>query len=177
MLPLRSTLTRYSTSPHILFLSALPTYCPCLPAVLRQARSTRSCTTKKMKTLPKVRPKSVGNAKVHRPILDATELDFWVMEQLRALIANASANSVLDAQLRQEKTVFFLHLLGLDTTGHSYRPHSVVSRTSPLNMYVTELQRVGIHEQHSSCGQDCSRDGAITGVLLRRYRNSIRLHC
>ncbi|KAI0350922.1 PigN-domain-containing protein [Trametes cingulata] len=55
---------------------------------------------------------------------DATALDVWVLEQLRTLFHNATANPALNTRLRGEKTVFFLHLLGLDTTGHSYRPHS-----------------------------------------------------
>ncbi|KAJ8474730.1 hypothetical protein ONZ51_g7029 [Trametes cubensis] len=55
---------------------------------------------------------------------DATALDVWVLEHLRALFHNATADPTLDARLRGDKTVFFLHLLGLDTTGHSYRPHS-----------------------------------------------------
>ncbi|RPD52571.1 alkaline phosphatase-like protein [Lentinus tigrinus ALCF2SS1-6] len=55
---------------------------------------------------------------------DATALDVWVLEQLRTLLHNATSDAALDARLRGEKTVFFLHLLGLDTTGHSYRPHS-----------------------------------------------------
>ena len=48
----------------------------------------------------------------------------WVLEQLRALFHNATTDATLDARLRGDQTVFFLHLLGLDTTGHSYRPHS-----------------------------------------------------
>ena len=54
-------------------------------------------------------------------------MDIWVFEHLEALLSNATTNESLNAQLRQEKVVFFLHLLGLDTTGHSYRPHSKVN--------------------------------------------------
>ncbi|KAI0314892.1 Phosphatidylinositolglycan class N-domain-containing protein [Amylostereum chailletii] len=55
---------------------------------------------------------------------DATALDFWVLDELKTLFHNATEDPVLDAQLREGNVVFFLHLLGLDTTGHSYRPHS-----------------------------------------------------
>ncbi|OBZ74872.1 GPI ethanolamine phosphate transferase 1 [Grifola frondosa] len=55
---------------------------------------------------------------------DATALDVWVLEHLRSLFHNATADPILNSHLRSDKTVFFLHLLGLDTTGHSYRPHS-----------------------------------------------------
>lgn len=57
---------------------------------------------------------------------DATELDVWVLDQLKSLFRNATTDEALDAQLRAPQVVFFLHLLGLDTTGHSYRPHSKV---------------------------------------------------
>jgi phosphatidylinositol glycan class N len=56
--------------------------------------------------------------------LDATHLDIWVFDKVRALFDEASKNATLDAALREDKLVFFLHLLGLDTTGHSYRPYS-----------------------------------------------------
>ncbi|KAH9482188.1 GPI ethanolamine phosphate transferase 1 [Psilocybe cubensis] len=55
---------------------------------------------------------------------DATALDIWVLDQMKILFANATANSSLSSELHSDKIVFFLHLLGLDTTGHSYRPHS-----------------------------------------------------
>ncbi|KAI5251774.1 putative phosphatidylinositolglycan class N [Aureobasidium subglaciale] len=55
---------------------------------------------------------------------DATHLDTWVFERVEELFASASQDSDLNARLRQDKNVFFLHLLGLDTTGHSYRPYS-----------------------------------------------------
>ncbi len=82
--------------------------------------------------------------------LDATALDVWVLDQLRSLLHNATTNDRLAATLRQDKTVFFLHLLGLDTTGHSYRPHSRVLALHPLPILVTD-SLIGIHEQHSSC--------------------------
>lgn len=55
---------------------------------------------------------------------DATRLDFWVFDRVKAFFAQAAANRTLNEALRQDKNVFFLHLLGLDTTGHSYRPYS-----------------------------------------------------
>lgn len=51
-------------------------------------------------------------------------MDTWVFEKAKELFASASKNATLDHDLRQDKNVFFLHLLGLDTTGHSYRPYS-----------------------------------------------------
>ncbi|KAI8951049.1 GPI ethanolamine phosphate transferase 1 [Xylaria longipes] len=55
---------------------------------------------------------------------DALHLDLWVFDHVKELFAAAEKNSTLNAALRQDKIVFFLHLLGLDTTGHSYRPYS-----------------------------------------------------
>ncbi|GAB7353141.1 hypothetical protein MBLNU459_g3676t1 [Dothideomycetes sp. NU459] len=55
---------------------------------------------------------------------DATELDTWVFDEVKRLFKSAETNAELDAQLKEDKNVFFLHLLGLDTTGHSYRPYS-----------------------------------------------------
>jgi phosphatidylinositol glycan class N len=55
---------------------------------------------------------------------DAVELDLWVFDRVKALFAEAKTNSTLDAALRKDKLVFFLHLLGLDTTGHGFRPYS-----------------------------------------------------
>ena len=55
---------------------------------------------------------------------DATVLDTWVFDKVKDLFASAKRNATLDAALREDKVVFFLHLPGLDTTGHGYRPYS-----------------------------------------------------
>lgn len=47
-----------------------------------------------------------------------------MQKRLVELLANATTDAQLEQDLRQPKTVFFLHLLGLDTTGHGFRPHS-----------------------------------------------------
>ncbi|RFU35635.1 hypothetical protein B7463_g668, partial [Scytalidium lignicola] len=55
---------------------------------------------------------------------EAARLDLWVFDRVKALFEEASRNATLDASLREDKCVFFLHLLGLDTNGHGYRPYS-----------------------------------------------------
>ena len=55
---------------------------------------------------------------------NAFHLDTWVFERVEEMLENAQTDAELDARLRAPKTVIFLHLLGLDTTGHSRLPHS-----------------------------------------------------
>lgn len=47
-----------------------------------------------------------------------------MFDKVEEMFKAAAGNSSLNAVLRQDKIVFFLHLLGLDTTGHAYRPYS-----------------------------------------------------
>ena len=56
--------------------------------------------------------------------IDATKLDTWVFERVKQLFHAAARNATLDTALRENQNVFFLHLLGLDTAGHAYRPYS-----------------------------------------------------
>ncbi|RCI06768.1 Glycosyl phosphatidyl inositol anchor synthesis, partial [Rhizopus stolonifer] len=55
---------------------------------------------------------------------EASKLDVWVFDHVKELFSNATVDSVLNSKLRQKKIVFFLHLLGLDTNGHAFRPMS-----------------------------------------------------
>ncbi|GAO15727.1 hypothetical protein UVI_02043440 [Ustilaginoidea virens] len=55
---------------------------------------------------------------------DALRLDYWVFDHVKGFFKEALTNQTLNEALRQDKVVFFLHLLGLDTNGHSYRPYS-----------------------------------------------------
>ncbi|KAM4689575.1 GPI ethanolamine phosphate transferase 1 [Discoglossus pictus] len=55
---------------------------------------------------------------------DASKLDTWVFDETKAFFSTVRNNQTLLDKLNQEKIVFFLHLLGLDTNGHAYRPGS-----------------------------------------------------
>jgi phosphatidylinositol glycan class N len=55
---------------------------------------------------------------------NSTDLDSWVFNRTEHLLLAARANATLRAQLEQRGVVIFLHLLGIDTFGHSKRPYS-----------------------------------------------------
>ncbi|XP_073406292.1 GPI ethanolamine phosphate transferase 1 isoform X1 [Dendrobates tinctorius] len=55
---------------------------------------------------------------------DATILDAWVFDQVKSFFRSAQRNQTMMHKLNEEKVVFFLHLLGLDTNGHAHRPGS-----------------------------------------------------
>lgn len=55
---------------------------------------------------------------------DMSKLDTWVFEKVQEFFDGAILNDSLNELLKQDKLVFFLHLLGLDTTGHVQKPYS-----------------------------------------------------
>lgn len=55
---------------------------------------------------------------------DASYLDDWVFNRVNRLFAEAAKVPEMKAQLSKPKSVFFLHLLGIDTNGHAHKPHS-----------------------------------------------------
>nr|XP_019942836.1 PREDICTED: GPI ethanolamine phosphate transferase 1 [Paralichthys olivaceus] len=55
---------------------------------------------------------------------DASRLDSWVFTQVKSFFQSAKSNSSLRASLLEDKNIFFLHLLGIDTNGHAHRPMS-----------------------------------------------------
>ena len=57
-------------------------------------------------------------------------LDDWVFTQMEQLLHNASVMPALDARLRGDGVVMFLHLLGLDMNGHAHRPKSAHYRAN-----------------------------------------------
>ncbi|XP_028288277.1 GPI ethanolamine phosphate transferase 1 [Parambassis ranga] len=55
---------------------------------------------------------------------DASRLDSWVFTQVKFFFRSAKTNATLKDSLLEDKNVFFLHLLGIDTNGHAHRPMS-----------------------------------------------------
>ncbi|PWZ02565.1 alkaline phosphatase-like protein [Testicularia cyperi] len=75
---------------------------------------------------------------------DATHLDLWVLDRFRELLEKAKGDARLSSKLRKPGTVFFLHLLGLDTTGHFFRPLSpeYVGNTIVVDAIAQQVERL-----------------------------------
>ncbi|GBG29190.1 GPI ethanolamine phosphate transferase 1 [Hondaea fermentalgiana] len=55
---------------------------------------------------------------------DLTMLDTWVFNKASELLKETETNATLRAMVHEDRVVFFLHLLGLDSNGHAHRPHA-----------------------------------------------------
>ncbi|XP_064640731.1 GPI ethanolamine phosphate transferase 1-like [Lineus longissimus] len=55
---------------------------------------------------------------------DLSKLDTWVFDKVKDFFQDARFNKSLSKKLNDDKVVFFLHLLGIDTNGHANRPNS-----------------------------------------------------
>ncbi|XP_071502329.1 LOW QUALITY PROTEIN: GPI ethanolamine phosphate transferase 1-like [Diadema antillarum] len=55
---------------------------------------------------------------------DSSALDTWVFDRVKEFLDRARDDATLNAKLRRDRIVLFLHLLGLDTNGHSHKPYS-----------------------------------------------------
>ncbi|CAH2102471.1 unnamed protein product [Euphydryas editha] len=53
---------------------------------------------------------------------NTTLLDDWVFTKVKLFFDNAKHDNILNRKLKSKKIVFFLHLLGTDTSGHTHKP-------------------------------------------------------
>jgi phosphatidylinositol glycan class N len=90
---------------------------------------------------------------------DATGLDIWVFDRVKAFFEDARRDPDLQQLLMKDKLVFFLHLLGLDTTGHSYRPYS------PEYLRNIKVVDQGLKEVHDMVEEYFGHDGKTAWVF------------
>jgi len=55
---------------------------------------------------------------------NSSELDLWVFQKVEEFFASVKKNTELEQRINSDKVVFFMHLLGIDSSGHAHRPHS-----------------------------------------------------
>jgi len=55
---------------------------------------------------------------------ESWQLDLWVFRSVKLLFTQAKKAAPLENLLNQNQIIFFLHLVGLDTAGHSVKPTS-----------------------------------------------------
>jgi len=65
---------------------------------------------------------------------DSYRLDEWVFSRVEKFLENAASDKEVREKLSQDRVVLFLHLLGIDTVGHSKRPYSDAYRQNIIKV-------------------------------------------
>ena len=87
---------------------------------------------------------------------DISKLDTWVFDKVDAFFKNNADNEVLR---RSDRTILFLHLLGLDTNGHSNKPHS------PQFEHNLRIVDQGVQEVVRQCESFWGHDGRTSYIF------------
>lgn len=80
------------------------------------------------------------------------ELDAYSFQHFYQLLDNTTSDATLNNLVRQEGNIFFLHLLGCDTAGHSKRPYS--SEYYDNVKYIDEQIRLLVPQVRDFFGDD-----------------------
>ena len=75
-------------------------------------------------------------------------LDTWVFDKVREFFEMAKENATHSSLMAESKVIFFLHLLGLDTNGHSHKPNSAEVRSNLLLVDKGVKETVDLFESH-----------------------------
>ncbi|KAK6509928.1 Glycosyl phosphatidyl inositol anchor synthesis, variant 2 [Arthrobotrys musiformis] len=90
---------------------------------------------------------------------DATKLDTWVFDHVKDFFIQAARDDGLRAAVNEDKIVFFLHLLGLDTTGHGFRPYS------PEYLWNIQVVDAGVQDLVDTVNNFYGNDGKTAWVF------------
>ncbi|KAK6356616.1 Glycosyl phosphatidyl inositol anchor synthesis, variant 2 [Orbilia javanica] len=90
---------------------------------------------------------------------DSTKLDTWVFDHVRDFFAQAEHDEELRSAVNGDKVVFFLHLLGLDSTGHGFRPYS------PEYLWNIQVVDAGVQDLVNTVDKFYGNDGKTAWVF------------
>ncbi|XP_021188792.3 GPI ethanolamine phosphate transferase 1 [Helicoverpa armigera] len=75
---------------------------------------------------------------------NTTLLDAWVFDKVKNFFHDAKSNDILKEKLQSNKIIFFLHLLGTDTAGHTHKPktQNFLSTLKYVDEGIKEIEQV-----------------------------------